>query len=106
MAFHGTHFYTPILIINSNTESSVFLSELGISGETRPVSLLCWTTTPWTLPANVAISINESFKYSVVEQGDQLLIVATDRVESLEGKISDIRKVKDFPGKHRLYNKL
>ncbi|MEK7448696.1 MAG: isoleucine--tRNA ligase, partial [Planctomycetota bacterium] len=33
----------------------------------KPVSLLIWTTTPWTLPANVAVALNPQFDYALVE---------------------------------------
>jgi len=40
-------------------------------------SVLIWTTTPWTLPANLAIAYNSTFSYSVVRVGDDTLIVST-----------------------------
>ena len=48
-----------------------------------------WTTTPWTLPANLAVSVNGRLSYSICRQGDgssksPLLIVATERVEKLQ----------------------
>ncbi len=36
-------------------------------GETRPVSFLAWTTTPWTLPANVALCVKPDARYVLVE---------------------------------------
>jgi len=33
----------------------------------RPVSLVIWTTTPWTLPANEAVALNKGFVYSLVD---------------------------------------
>ena len=41
------------------------------------ISVLIWTTTPWTLPANLAIAYNSTFSYSVVRVGDDTLIVST-----------------------------
>ncbi len=45
-----------------------------------PVSIVIWTTTPWTLPANQAVALNAEFEYAVVEcdtqQGRERLIVA------------------------------
>ncbi len=57
-----------------------FLGELGVA---------IWTTTPWTLPANLAVSINPDLVYAVVEVGEnapgrfKYLIVAKDLVEKL-----------------------
>jgi len=33
----------------------------------KAVYLLVWTTTPWTLPANLAIAVHAEVKYAVVE---------------------------------------
>ncbi len=53
---------------------------LGIPGQT-PASALIWTTTPWTLPANLAIALHPEFDYAVVEVDGALLLVANDLVE-------------------------
>jgi isoleucyl-tRNA synthetase len=39
-------------------------------------SVVIWTTTPWTLPANLAVAYNSTFKYSLVQVGEELLIVS------------------------------
>ncbi len=60
-------------------------SDLQSQGE-GDISVVIWTTTPWTLPANRAISVHPDVEYSLVqcetEQGKQRLIIATDLVES------------------------
>ncbi|MEO8863109.1 MAG: isoleucine--tRNA ligase [Candidatus Saccharimonadales bacterium] len=38
--------------------------------------LLAWTTTPWTLPANVALAVNPSLMYNVIEYGGKKIVVA------------------------------
>ena len=43
---------------------------------TASESLLVWTTTPWTLPANQAAAINPDVTYAAVEHGDETLIMA------------------------------
>ena len=47
-----------------------------------PVSVVIWTTTPWTLPANQAVSLNPEFEYALVqvdwEQGRERLLLAED----------------------------
>jgi isoleucyl-tRNA synthetase len=58
-----------------------YLSELGVA---------VWTTTPWTIPANLAVAVNPDLKYSVVEAASgqlpfRYLIIATDLVEQLAG---------------------
>ena len=39
--------------------------------------VLIWTTTPWTLPANLAIAYNSTFSYSLVQAGDDQLILSS-----------------------------
>src|SRR6267378_5110233 len=39
-------------------------------------SLVIWTTTPWTLPANLAVAYNSTFSYSLVHVGNEQLIVS------------------------------
>ncbi len=42
----------------------------------RNVSLVIWTTTPWTLPANLAVALHPDFSYVAVEAGNDTFIVA------------------------------
>jgi len=46
----------------------------------RKVSLVIWTTTPWTIPANLGIAVHPDFEYVAVEQGDDVLIVAAELI--------------------------
>lgn len=41
----------------------------------KKVSLLIWTTTPWTLAANVAVSVNAQYTYVFVDLGDDIIIL-------------------------------
>ena len=47
-----------------------------LSGE--KVSVVIWTTTPWTIPANLAIALHEDFDYVAVKVGGEVLIFAKD----------------------------
>ena len=70
-------------------------------------ALLVWTTTPWTLPGNMAAAVNKEFEYAVVEvkteTATKKLIVAKDRVEAVFGereyKVVEVRKGDDLVGK-------
>jgi isoleucyl-tRNA synthetase len=42
----------------------------------RPISLIIWTTTPWTLPANLAVAFNPRMNYFIVERGTESYILA------------------------------
>lgn len=47
------------------------------------ISALIWTTTPWTLPSNKAISIHPDFDYQLVQFGNQRLILVKELVEAV-----------------------
>ena len=49
----------------------------------KPMYMLIWTTTPWTLPANLAIAVNPLFTYVSVDTGDSILIVLKDLLEDV-----------------------
>lgn len=46
----------------------------------KRVSLVIWTTTPWTIPANLGIAVHPDFEYAAIEHGEEVLIVASDLV--------------------------
>lgn len=59
------------------TDPSVYMYfELEDSDE----CLLAWTTTPWTLPANVALAVNKDLKYSLIEYRSKKFYIASDAV--------------------------
>ncbi len=63
------------------------------------LNALIWTTTPWTIPANLAISVNPNLSYSIVAAGDKYYIVATDLVANLAATFEQEFVVKaTFPG--------
>ncbi|HTJ43409.1 MAG TPA: isoleucine--tRNA ligase [Kofleriaceae bacterium] len=59
----------------------------GLAG--KKASLVIWTTTPWTLPANLAIVAHPAFAYVAIPHGDESLIVAKDLAEAF-GKATGI----------------
>jgi isoleucyl-tRNA synthetase len=67
----------------------------------RDVSVVIWTTTPWTIPANLAIALHPDFTYVAVDVGGEVYILAEGLLESVMEKVG-IRKYKvleKFPGK-------
>ena len=52
-------------------------------GDLGKVYMVIWTTTPWTLPANLAISLHPEFQYAAVAIKDEVLVVAEERLSSL-----------------------
>lgn len=63
------------------------------SEEDPKTFFLAWTTTPWTLPGNAALAINPKIDYVKVKVGEDFLILAQKRLETLDAyeKISDIK---------------
>ncbi|MET0988446.1 MAG: isoleucine--tRNA ligase, partial [Steroidobacteraceae bacterium] len=45
---------------------------------TLPASIVIWTTTPWTLPANQAVALNPELEYVLLQAGTEALIVAAE----------------------------
>ncbi len=62
-------------------------AKFAVSNVNGPISLVIWTTTPWTLPANRAISIAPDFDYALVQIDGQAVILAKDLVESVMQRI-------------------
>ena len=80
-------------------DEAVLLAKFtNVEGEGK-VSVVIWTTTPWTLPASQAVSVHPEFNYALVEVdmglGKERLVVAEDMVESLMVRygVSDFRIV-------------
>lgn len=62
--------------------------------------LLIWTTTPWTIPANVFVMINANVDYAEVKVGNEIYVVAANRVNELfkELGIQDYKVLRVFNG--------
>ena len=56
---------------------------LAFPAEAKRASVLIWTTTPWTLPANQAVCLHADIDYAFVLVGDELLVMAEKLVESV-----------------------
>ncbi|HWB99366.1 MAG TPA: isoleucine--tRNA ligase [Bryobacteraceae bacterium] len=66
----------------------------------RKVWGLIWTTTPWTIPANMAIAFHPKFEYSAVAVGEDVYLVASDLLAVTAGKCgwSAFEVLARFPG--------
>lgn len=65
-------------------------SQLKLDGQ---ASLLVWTTTPWTLPGNVAAAVHPTLRYVAVEHKEEVLVLAetlVDKVLELKGEAPQI----------------
>lgn len=75
----------------------------GLDNNFRDFSFVIWTTTPWTLPANLAIAVNPNFKYVFIKCDQGNLIILNDLLEQLTEtlsltnvKVLDIREGKQL----------
>ena len=65
-------------------------------GSLKNVSLVIWTTTPWTLPANLAIAAHPDFDYVALDVGEETLVVAADLAARASCLPGDSRAKKFF----------
>ncbi|MBU3114610.1 isoleucine--tRNA ligase [Clostridium lacusfryxellense] len=56
--------------------------------------ILVWTTTPWTLPSNVALAVNKKYDYVEAIQEGETLILSRDLLSKLEGEYEVVREFK------------
>lgn len=69
--------------------------------EEKDTAIVIWTTTPWTLPGNMGITIGADFNYSLVDIGKEKVIVATELVEKVMtiAGIENYKTLQEFEGK-------
>src|SRR5690625_100482 len=84
--------------------------------ELKDANLLIWTTTPWTLPANLAISVHPNMNYLLVNTNKGKIILVETLLESLKTKLNleNVEIIKKYNGKelenkkykHPLYDRV
>jgi isoleucyl-tRNA synthetase len=67
----------------------------------KPVYVIIWTTTPWTIPANLAIALHPDFTYAAVDVGGEIYILADGLLEEVTKKfgIKKYEVLEKFSGK-------
>ncbi len=80
---------------------NVAVASQKILNSKKPTSVIIWTTTPWTLPANSAIALHRDFDYGLYEDEQESYIIATKLEESFikEVHFKPLKKIKTFKGK-------
>ena len=107
-ASHSVYVKFPVKILGKDKETKLELPVRSRLKSATPTSVLIWTTTPWTLPANVALAFHPQYEYAWVKVspsdsslGEQIIIVAKELVSNLMEKFGiknyDILQVS--PGK-------
>ncbi|MFA6355070.1 MAG: class I tRNA ligase family protein [Candidatus Paceibacterota bacterium] len=56
--------------------------------------ILAWTTTPWTLPGNVALAVGEKIDYVKIKKEDSIFILAKARLSVIEGEYEIVKEMK------------
>src|SRR5688572_9176006 len=75
---------SPSVYVKFPLRSDPALIDPALAG--RKVFVLIWTTTPWTLPANLGIAVHPDFEYSAFAHRDEVFIVASELLESVAEK--------------------
>ena len=78
------------------------IAKFKVEGEENKY-ILAWTTTPWTLPSNLALCVNKAYDYIEAKVGDEILILAKELAPKVLGE--DYEVVKEFKGTELLGTK-
>ena len=90
----------------SNTIYASFSVKKSNKDFLKDASIIIWTTTPWTIPANKALAFNNNIEYSVLEIGelenfkDKKIVVAKNLIDTIVEKceIKNFKELKTFKG--------
>jgi len=75
------------------THKAVFV-KFRVFGQGNNTYFLVWTTTPWTLLANVALAVNPDMDYVLVEENGNRLILLKDKLEVLNSPYNIVKEIK------------
>ena len=75
--------YVKFPIVTSPSVLGNIFSGVVLPETVRLVSVVIWTTTPWTLPANQAVCLHRDINYAFVQVGDELLVMAEKLIENV-----------------------
>lgn len=89
--------------------------EKNLLSSNKPVYTIIWTTTPWTIPANMAVAIHPDYEYALVDTADTSYLIAAELCEKAfaDIEITDYKITKKFLGsdlcgiefKHPIYDR-
>jgi isoleucyl-tRNA synthetase len=81
---------SPSIYVKFRSEGDLSDIDQSLSGD--KVFFVIWTTTPWTLPANLAVALHPEFIYAAVAVGEETWILAQDLVEKVMAEVG----IEDF----------
>ncbi len=95
---------------------SIYVSFDLLDDKYNDTKIIIWTTTPWTLPANLAVSVNPKYDYSLIKTNDNKYIVLKSLLTKLTEELDfkDVKVLKEFKGellenvlyKHPFYDRV
>ena len=107
---YDTKFSTPVSKMEVNMDNDAYQTvtdpsayvkfEIVSEGELKGAKLLAWTTTPWTLPANLTLAINDTLEYKMYSVGEERLILASGLAAKVVGEAPELKTLsgKDLVG--------
>jgi isoleucyl-tRNA synthetase len=89
---------SPSVYVKFPLKSDPALIDPALAG--KKVFALIWTTTPWTLPANLGIAVHPDFEYVAFASGDEIYIVAAELLDVVTTRcgLTDPKVLARFPG--------
>jgi len=81
---------SPSIYVKFKSENDLSGIDTSLSGD--KVFFVIWTTTPWTLPANLAVALHPEFIYAAVAVGEETWILAQELVEKVMAEVG----IEDF----------
>lgn len=75
---------SPAVYVKFNLQSGPNSGAEKLGNPKKKTSFVIWTTTPWTLPANLAICVNPEFEYALYELNDEYIVIAKGLKEKME----------------------
>ena len=68
-------------------------------GDEPPTDLLCWTTTPWTLPSNLALAVGDDIDYAVFERDGRRVMLGEATVEKYASDLQGAERLASIKGR-------
>ncbi len=69
------------------------------AGDLGPLSVLVWTTTPWTLPSNLALAVGPDIDYAILQKGDVRYVIGAATVANYKKELDGFEQVGSLKGK-------
>lgn len=68
-------------------------------GDAAPLKLLAWTTTPWTLPSNLALAVGADIEYAVLEKDGEHLVIGAQTLGRYKKELGELPRVGTLHGR-------